>query len=296
VVHLDIINMAQYHKWVRGIVSVHSANDATSMVYMQSARQASTLLKKIKFYASALLLRRFEKKVYKSFNKVHVVSQMDADYLKQLCASIEVEAIPIAVDDAYLRMWRRPRHESSAEFTIICTGNLANSAIANGVIDFMNRGLPLISRQWPEVRFVMLGQNANQAQLAAFDSSCGAQVLTWVDNYADFLALGDVFLVPDQFGPPGIKTRTLQAMGVGLPVVGTPTAFAGIPCVHGVHGMLYLTPEDAAKEICILFGDRGLRESVGLSAHRLVNDGFSIGVIGPQYEDMYRAVGASIVK
>ena len=291
-IHFDVINMTQYHKWVSGIPSIHSANDATSMVYFQFARQATTLLKKIKYYASAYMLRRFEKNFYNLFNKVHVVTQIDADYLKKLSSLINVEAIPIAVDDSYLRVQSLSQFEPNAGFTIICTGNLANAAIAKGVIDFLKIGLPLVARQWPKVRFVMLGQNAVKTQLDKFNAAGRAELLTWVDNYRDFLALGDVFLVPDQFGPPGVKTRTLQAMGVGLPVVGTSTAFAGIPCVHGVHGMHYLTPEEAAKEICLLFGDHSLRKMLGASAHKLVNDAFSMRVIGPQYVKMYRLVGA----
>jgi glycosyltransferase involved in cell wall biosynthesis len=190
----------------------------------------------------------------------------------------------------------RSQLEPNADFTILCTGNLANAAIAKGVVDFVKIGLPLVTRQWPKARFVMLGQNAMKAQLDVFNATVSAELLTWVDNYHDFLALGDVFLVPDQFGPPGVKTRTLQAMGVGLPVVGTASAFAGIPCVHGVHGMQYLTPEDAAREICLLFGDYSLRKMLGASAHKLVNDAFSMRVIGPQYEKMYRRVGARVAQ
>src|SRR5665647_739751 len=56
-VHYDIVNMAQYLPFGSGIPSVHSPNDATSLVYYRMAENTAWTLEKIRLLISAILLR-----------------------------------------------------------------------------------------------------------------------------------------------------------------------------------------------------------------------------------------------
>lgn len=116
-----------------------------------------------------------------------------------------------------------------------------------------------------------------------------------MDDYRAFLAKADVVLVPDHLGAPGLKTHTLQAMGLGLPVVGTATAFAGIPFANRTHVLSYITMPECAELISALLGDKKMRKAIGANAHQLVADEFSLNVVGPKYEKMYFDAFANFV-
>lgn len=289
-IHFDIVNMAQYLPLGSRFPSVHSPNDATSLIYFRMAGNTPWSLAKIKLLVSARLLQRYERRIYPLFDKVHVVSREDARYLQGLDGRINVSVIPIAVDEAFLGapdlvaakdglFNRLPR--------IVCNGNLGNPAIANGVQEFLSGALPLILKQWPAARLVVLGQNVDETLRAQLLEAPNTEFLTWVDDYRAFLAKADVVLVPDHVGAPGAKTRTLQAMGLGLPVVGTATAFAGIPFADRAHGLSYKTMPECAELISALLGDKKMRKAIGAKARQLVVDEFSLSVVGPKYEEMY---------
>lgn len=290
-IHYDIVNMAQYLPFGSKIASVHSPNDATSLIYFRMAESTPWSLEKIRLLISAILLRRFERKTYRFFNKIHVVSQDDAAYLMSLETSIDVATVPIAVDEAFLNKadFQNDKNNALARFPrIVCTGNLGNPAIAKGVQDFMDYALPLILKEVPNARFVVLGQNVSKTLKEQLKKTSSIEFLMWVEDYQKFLVDADVVLVPDSMGPPGAKTRTLQAMGLGLPVVGSETAFAGIPFINCEHGLLYKTMPECAELILSLLNNRKMCENLGAKAHQLVLEEFSLSVVGPKYEKLYQ--------
>ncbi len=289
-VHYDIINMAQFAEYGSQSASVHSPNDATSMVYFRVARSLSWSFAKCWLLVSAFLLRRFELRTYSLFDKVHVVSEEDARYLADLVPGIDVNAIPIAVDNALLDVHLAGVNVAyTGPARIICTGNLDNPAIAGGVEEFIRIALPAISAQMPDVQFVVLGKNFNESLIQLCKGIPGIQLLDWVDDYRQFMSTADVVLVPDRTGPDGAKTRTIEAMSLKLPVVGTRTAFAGIPFINERHGLLYQDMRECGQLIVDLLRDRRRAESLGAEAFRMVTTSFSLSAVGPRYEHLYQS-------
>jgi glycosyltransferase involved in cell wall biosynthesis len=295
IVHYDIINMAQHLVLGGRTASFHSPNDATSLVYFRMAGSLDWSFQKLRILLSATLLRRFERKTYPRFDKVHVVSAEDAAYLASLDARIDVTAIPIAIEGAVARDRDLGCHQGNLQkrpSRIICTGNFDNSAIAAGIDQFVRDGMPAIVTVLPDAQLVILGKNINEKLKQHYASMPGVQVLTWVENYLDFLSTADVVLVPDQVGPDGAKTRTLEAMSLKLPVVGTLTAFAGIPVTHREHGLIYRTMPECTELMLSVLQNENLKDDIGNNAFRMVVDNFSLEAVGPKYEQLYQAAVA----
>ena len=290
VIHYDIINIAQYLPVASRLASVHSPNDATSLVYFRVAKKMPWSISKIFMFISAINLRRFERCSYQNFSKVHVVSNTDAEYLKNLNPLINVDVIPITLNDdelVKLTPLERAVNRKTQNFKIICTGNLGNSLIAEGVQNFIKYALPLIVNKVPKAEFIMLGQNLKSSLYEQFLGNKNIKFYSWVDNYRSFLAKGDVVLMPDCLGPPGAKTRAIQAMGLGLPIIGTVSAFDGIPFTNGKHGLIYSNMEECAELILMLFKDKAMRDALGDNAHTLIKNTFSLHILGPRYERLY---------
>jgi glycosyltransferase involved in cell wall biosynthesis len=291
VVHYDIVNMAQYQPLGAKLPSVHSPNDATSLVYLRVVEHMAWSLTKLRLLISTILLRRFERRMYPSFSKVHVVSTADAEYLKRLDSMIDVSTIPITIDGGFLVKVQAVDHENNIpdyKPKIICTGNLGNMAIAQGVEEFLQNAFPFIVQKIPAVQLIVLGQNINPSLRQKIAENANVKFCTWVDDYRSFLTEADVVLVPDCAGPPGAKTRAVQAMGLGLPVVGTVSAFDGIPLTDGEHALVYRSMHECAESILKLLNNRKMREMLGESAHRLATGEFALSAVGPKYESLYR--------
>jgi polysaccharide biosynthesis protein PslH len=288
VVHYDIVNMAQYLPFGSSLPSVHSPNDATSLVYFRVAKYMAWSFAKMRLLIVAFLLQRFERLTYPLFTTVHVCAAEDAEYLQQLDPTINISTIPIAISGEFLiRSQQKENRDFELGAKIICTGNLGNPAIAAGVEDFLLNALPSIVTEVPNVQFVLLGQNTSSAFRKIIKDSSNVSFLTWVDDYRCFLAEADIVLVPDCTGPSGAKTRAVQAMSLGLPVVGTTSALEGISLIDGEHALVYKTMHECIELVLKLLNSKKLRKILSENAHRLAVQEFSLVSVGPRYENLY---------
>lgn len=293
VVHYDIINMVQYHTDPFGIASVHSPNDATSCVYFRLAGAASDCLLKCKLYFSAVLLRRYERKTYGTFSKIHVVSAEDKKYLNGVTEDLDVEVIPISSGypyDIFVAPVSCARtHEDKLGPIIVACGNFGDAAIARGFSQFLQEAFPYIRKEFPDVRLRVLGKRVAAGLLRRMQAVPNIEYFSWVEEFDTFITNADVVLVPDMAGAPGAKTRVVQAMALGMPVVGSVAAFEGVPATNEVHGMIYSTSEQCVASMLDLFRNEGQRRRLGAAAAVLAANEYSLDRIGPQYEMLYYA-------
>jgi polysaccharide biosynthesis protein PslH len=100
-IHFDIINMAPYLRNCRDIPSIHSPNDATSLVYRRLSENVTSLSLSLRLCAISLLLARYERMHYANFSKIHVVSEIDRDYLASVAPKASVAVVPITSGYTY---------------------------------------------------------------------------------------------------------------------------------------------------------------------------------------------------
>jgi hypothetical protein len=131
--------------------------------------------------------------------------------------------------------------------------------------------------------FVFLIGN-NQA-LKAKISEAGWEVHTRVDDLDDLVANMDFVLLPDLSGT-GLKNRTLNALTRGLCVIGTKTAWEGIPITDGVHGVVVRSSSGIPDLIADLFvSKRNL--TIALAGQELILGIFSREAIGSKWEQFF---------
>ncbi|MEK6748713.1 MAG: glycosyltransferase family 4 protein [Pseudomonadota bacterium] len=289
VVHYDIINMAQYFRCAPNIPSVHSPNDATSLSYIGKAEQETAFLSvsRFRYLISAFFMRVYEKKYYEKFSVVHVVSPIDEEYLNRLNPRITVRVAPIIVDNKYfITEAHRKKYRNGSHKMITIVGDLAIQGIVNGLIEFVEVTLPAIQNKHPTVTFRVLGRNASPKIKNYLRERPNLEFFEWVDDFIDFLLATGVVVIPDKAGT-GIKNRVLQAMAMGLPVVGTPRAFEGIDMENNVHGMIRSTPAEFCEAILQLLSSDAARRQIGDAANLLIRNKYSEDVAGDMFQKIY---------
>jgi glycosyltransferase involved in cell wall biosynthesis len=286
-VHFDIINMAPYQRYCRDLPSVHSPNDATSLVYSRLSDDAPSMVTRLRLRAASFLLARYERKKYADFSKIHVVSDQDRDYLSLLRPDADIEVVPITSGYSKDIAATIPVREASRNLVVTVCGNLGDTAIAEGFRDFLKYVLPAVSAAQKGLQVRVLGRRLGASLLRELQKQPNVEHFAWVDDFKEFLLASDVLLLPDRAGAPGPKTRTVQAMALGRSVLGSTTAFEGIRMINGYHGACYTTQEECRDLLLRLLGDSVLRVSMGIAAAKLAADEYSIESVGPQYEALY---------
>lgn len=284
-VHYDVINMAQYLPDGPNVPSVLSSNDAISLSYSRMVEQNRGLLRKIYLSIAAFLIKRFEKSTYSKFSAVHVVSPDDASYLKNVCPEMRVITIPIAVDESVIGFNPGGRVKN-APLRMVFSGNLNIPGIANGLFEFLDSAYGEISASYPFLEFYVLGPKASPLDEKRVLLYPRLKYFRWVEDYKNFIASADIVLILDKSGT-GIKTRVLDAMALGRPVIGSKIALSGLAVENTRHCFIANTPSEINQAIAKLVESPDMREKMGSEALELIRSKYSMAVIGPQWETLY---------
>lgn len=290
VLHFDIVNMAQY--WRSDVASVHSPNDATSLFYCRMAQSVDDWVMKLRLKLGAFLLRRFEQKAYPKFTKIHVVSNVDADYLRHNVPGADVVFIPFGVEGekSLSKLTIAPEISSSRNAPLILVLGGANvPGVAAGIQEFIKSVLPQVATRFPKAEFRIQGRGTDRLlERLEVSEKINVYASTWVDDLDALIQTATLVVLPDKAGT-GIKTRALQALACGAAIVGTKVAFEGLQeyVQNGTHCMIANTPDELALQLNELLSDDTKRKAMGNAATTLVRTHLSWSHLGPQYEALY---------
>ena len=290
VVHLDMINMAQYWPILQNIPTVLSVNDAISMRYWRAAKNTNNTLKKIALTFSAKRIAAFESKIFPKFTDVHVVSEVDADYLlKQNPYFDNIKIISICVNKELLDNSQNyiDNNPNNQHLTIFTSGFLNDHYIAEPLVQFVKTEFRKIRQIYPNIEFIIIGRNAPKKIAIFFSMEPGIKFISWAENYVQLLKSADIALFLDKSGS-GIKNRVLQSLAAGKAVIGTPIAFEGIKVTNMVNSYIYKSLGEATNAVLLLLRDQNLRLQLSCSARDLVQCYYTQEVIGKQWENLYQ--------
>ncbi len=285
-VHYDVINMAQYLPWGPQAPSVLSSNDAISLSYERMITENKGILRKAYLALAAFLIKSFEREVYPEFSSVHVVSEEDAGHLRRIFPKIALEVIPIAVDSSFVDYTPFQAEAVREVPRVVFTGNLDIPGIANGLFDFLDKSYRDVLAVSP-FEFWVSGPGASEEDEKRLSAFPGLRYYRWVEDYKAFLASADIVLILDRSGT-GIKTRVLEAMAFGKPVIGTSIAFGGIRAEDGKHCFVSNTAQKTAADLKRLLMAPSLRRRTGKAARDLVLAEYTMSFVGPKWERLYK--------
>ncbi len=120
-------------------------------------------------------------------------------------------------------------------------------------------------------RLLVAGREPTEA-VRALTELPGVEILGFVDDLAALLGRCRAAVAPVWEGA-GIKMKTLELMGAGLPVAGTTVAFEGIAVQHGVDGLVADDPSRLGAALAEVLDDPSRAAAVGHAAHaRIVRE------------------------
>ncbi len=142
----------------------------------------------------------------------------------------------------------------------------------DGVLYFCRDIWPVILSSVPTAELTIIG-NAPTDEVVALAHD-GVTVAGFVPDTRPYLAASGIAIVPVRFGG-GLKGKVGEAMGFGLPVVGTSVGVEGYDLEPGVHAVVADTPEAFAAEVVALINDpvatNGCASKAGASSMRVLD-------------------------
>lgn len=106
--------------------------------------------------------------------------------------------------------------------------------------------------------------------------------LGYVDDLWDELRKGRLFVAPIVSGT-GIKTKVLEALAVGLPVVSTTRGVEGIGVCNGESALVSDDAAEFAECARVLVSDDARADSVGAQGRKLATAGFAPAVVADRW-------------
>lgn len=212
---------------------------------------------------------QYETNMYKSVDRVLVLTAHDRYGLLNSDPTLHVNVIPCGVDAAYFRA----EPDEEREKAIVFTGQYESFTNLDAVRWFVSTCWPLLKKKHPDLKFYIVGPGA-QAGLRALAKKDDSVIVTGeVEDVRPYLHHSSVFICPVRLGS-GLRFKIFEAMAAGIPVVSTTLGAEGIPLQNGDNCFLADTPQIMAGVLELLLEDETLRQSVADQARGLVEERF----------------------
>lgn len=214
------------------------------------------------------LLNKYELEVGKACDATVFVAEKEAREFNRELGEEKAVAVPIGVDTDYFYY----RECGNEENIIGFLGAMSVAHNENAARHFIEDIFPTVLEQVPNAQFMVIGGGASE-ELKSLSSE--HVIFTGrVDDVRDYLEKCKVFVCPMKFGS-GIKTKNLEAMAIGLPVVTTSIGAENIDARDGVEWIVEDDDKRLAEQIVSLVLDSGRRIQMGKRASVFIDNSFT---------------------
>lgn len=245
-----------------GVAGKYSAGLSGGIARLASARTLQHMVLSIE----SRRMRILELGAPKKFDYVVLVSPVEAESLAYDTNAGNVFAIPIGVDCSYYMAGPHPKPRPGI---LSFLGDMRTAANADSLRFIANEVLPLIEGSVVlEVSGIAPDELRNE-----FAGNKQVRFLGRVEDTREVLRSSSAFLAPIAYGT-GIKTKILEAMAIGVPIVTNSVGNEGIGLIDGVEAFVRDDPQGLADGVGLLLADRYCRKEVAERAQQKVVNQF----------------------
>jgi len=292
IVIYDTIRVAEYKRYIQNVKkNILNYDDLLSLRYKRqlmfleySPSILGFLLSKIPRFISKIidhpinkriilkyemgLLQKYEIKVNRDFESLVFTSKIEAQEFKEKVTHSSCIGIPMNSEIA-----GRPVNRSYDPNKIVFVGRMDVPHNIAAVLYFCKEIWSEVKKKHSSAKFYIIGKNPSQ-QVKALQSDYKDVIVTGeVDDVEHITRDAAVFVAPLLFGS-GIKTKIIEAMIQGIPVVSTTVGAEGISINND---FMYVTDErtEFANRISTLLQDTNLNKKRSINGYNYVVNNFS---------------------
>ena len=242
--------------------------------------------KRIVYGLEHRLLREYEARLVREFDRSVIISPGERDVLERFADVSRVDVVTNGVDvDSLGRSGPRPR-----EPLLVFVGALDYFANAEGIAHFVREAWPGVRARVPGARLRIVGRKPGP-EVRALGGAAGVEVVGEVDDVRPELWQAGIAVVPLRIAQ-GLQNKVLEAMAAGVPVVSSPAAVRGVAGEAPTHFRVADSPAEWADAVAGLLGEPDAAEAMAERALTLVRDRYSWDRKAEEYERILEEAAA----
>jgi polysaccharide biosynthesis protein PslH len=277
--------MAQYVRHMTRTPKVLETHNATAQWAYERFANQRRFIKKVQTYVSYRKRRRYDRAVFRQFDAITAVSDVDRAHIRSLAPpSTVVITLPNGVDCDANRFQPAPKQP----YKLVFNGALTYHANLDAMGYFLDAIYPHIRAQLPDVTLDITGSTTN-VPLASLKLGPTVTPTGYVDDIRPLVARASVCVVPLREGS-GTRLKILEAMALGTCVVTTSKGAEGLNVKHGEHLLITDNPLDFAKATVQLLTDQNLAQYLAMNARQLVQQEYDWQNIGERFVELIETI------
>lgn len=286
IVHFDTISVASFKDEIDSSSTILNHHNIESHLLDRRTEYENNFLKRLYYSLEASKLEKYEKEVCGDFDINFTVSKLDGERLLEIAPGARYDVIANGVDVEYFDVDRTEVVPKS----VIMVSGMNWFPNRDAVLYMCDHIWPLLKEAVPESTWTIVGASppSRIKELAAKDDK--VVVTGFVDDVRPYMKRAETYLCPMRDGG-GTRLKILDALSMGMPIVGTTMAFEGIDIEPERHALVADTPEQFVEQILRIQTDDLLRSEIGKEARRFAEEKYSWTVIGKKLANIYEELG-----
>lgn len=213
------------------------------------------------------------------------VSESDCEYFKGVFPEKSHIKIPIGQD---LSTYLNYSFSTDDGKNILFYGSMGSAQNVKAFFRLFNDIFPGIKSKIPDAKLIVLGANPPE-EIKKLHDGKNIRVLGYVEDIREWISKAKIMILPLDIAG-GFRTRVVEVMAMGVPVIGTHNALDSIEMTRGVHGYVTDSDEEIAEWASLLLNDSGLRWHMSKECRKFVAEKYSIeatyGKLSKYYMDL----------
>lgn len=253
----------------------------------RKAAAESNITKKIIFRAGAIASKILEKIYLNKYSYVHVVSPTDAAALEKSHDLKNVVHIPVSFDQQNMSP-KKTDYSTNKRLKVVFWGDLHVEYLLESLRWYLLHVHQVITSHI-DIDFYILGRTSKAyifEKIPALLNSSNTHIIEWTEDLNSFLTSMDIAVLPDLSGT-GLKNRTLHAMALGIPTLGSTFAFEGI-CIEGpASKAICSTSQDYIRSLKELSSSSQSRTELAHTLKNIISSNYDTTAIAAKWERLY---------
>ena len=208
----------------------------------------------------------FERVLARAMDENILCTPLEAEIFRREIPRASVAVVQNGVDLAYFQ----PSEATRVPRQLVFTGVMNYLPNIDGCVFFVKEVLPKLRARWPDVGFTIVGSKPTP-EVQALASEPGVTVTGFVNDVRDYLRRASISVAPLRIAR-GIQNKALEAMAMGLPVVGTTSATQGISGKSGEHYLVADGAEAFTAAVAQLLSEEEEARALGRRARAYVEE------------------------
>lgn len=264
-IYCQLIRTAEYAKPYRSIPRTLDFMDVFSKG-MERRKSTSA------FYMKPILgieynrLIQYENKIFDFFNHKTIISDQDKSLIPHPRKE-EIVVVPNGVDTGYFKPMGIKK-----EFELLFNGNMNYPPNVESVQYLVNKILPLVWKELPNVRLLISGANPNHKVMEL--KSDRVVISGWMNDIRENFAKSKILVAPMQISI-GLQNKLLEAMAMKLPCVTSTLANNALGAKPGEQILVADEPEQYAQCIISMLSDEAMLNRIAENGYQYVIDNFN---------------------